>query len=364
MEKECIVITNPMIAANKSAQVTLSKFLRVMSACYRQITVIGGNVTVEPDLDQVTLISVPIQRADNKLRRALDILLLQLKMSRYTAMYTKREIPVYFWMADKMLIPYWTARLKRGDLRFFLYGNVMKEGSPSKFRQLSGKLIAYMANCANSICVESHGVLREWEGMLKPRMIRIIHLYTQTCEALKDRLPDKKIGMLCRLTAGKHVLESIRAFVEFHKTHRDYHLEIIGSGKQEEACKALIAECGAAGYIHMLGWIDHEKVMDRTADWQYLLFPTDTEGMPNSVIEMMAIGIPAIASPVGGVSDIVEHGRNGWLIRDTTEADILDALSNALDRTDSYPSMSEAARKEISQRFTLENARNTALRNI
>lgn len=335
-----------------------------MSACYRQITVIGGNVTVEPDLDQVTLVSVPIQRSANKLRRAFDILLLQLKMARHTAKYTKRKIPVYFWMADKMLIPYWAARLKRGDLRFFLYGNVMKEGSPSKFRQLSGKLIAYMANHADSICVEGPGVLREWEGMLKPRTTRIIHLYTHPGKCLQDRSPDKKIGMLCRLTEGKHVLESIRAFTEFHKTHGDYHLEIIGSGKQEEACKALIAECKAAGFIHMLGWIDHEKVMDRTANWQYLLFPTDTEGMPNSVIEMMAMGIPAIASPVGGISDIVEHGRNGWLIGGTTEAGILDALCNAVARADCYCSMSAAACKEISQRFNLENARNSALANI
>lgn len=364
MNNECIVVTNPMIAANKSAQVTLSKFLRVMSACYRQITVIGGNVTVDADLEQINLVSVPIQRSSNKLRRALDIFLLQLKMARHTVKHTKKELPVYFWMADKMLLPYWAARSKGGDLRFFLYGNVMKEGSPSRFRQLSGRLITYMANRADSICVESPGVLGEWKGTIKPRETRIIHLYTQPGEGCNDRCPDKRIGMLCRLTEGKHVLESIRAFAEFHKTHSEYHLEIIGSGKQEEACKELITECGAAEYIHMLGWIDHEKVMEKTASWQYLLFPTDTEGMPNSVIEMMSLGIPAIASPVGGISDIIGHGRNGWILQGITEVDILGALCAAVDRADGYCAMSAEARKEISQKFTLENARNTALQNI
>ena len=51
------VITNPMIAANKSAEVTLSKFLRVISTKDAEIIVIGGNVTVESDLSDVRLIS-------------------------------------------------------------------------------------------------------------------------------------------------------------------------------------------------------------------------------------------------------------------------------------------------------------------
>ena len=364
MEQECIVITNPMIAANKSAQVTLSKFLRVMSACYRQITVIGGNVTVDRDLEQVDLISVPIQRSANKIKRALDIFLLQLKMARLTARCTKKNVPVYFWMADKMLLPYWSARLKRGDLRFFLYGNVMKEGSPSLFRRLSGKLIAYMANHADSICVESPGVLQEWNGMLRPRKPRLIHLYTHPGEYSGQRCPDKVIGMLCRLTEGKHVLESIQAFSEFHKTHTDYSLEIIGSGKQEEACRELIARCGAQDCVRMLGWIDHEQVTEKTARWQYLLFPTDTEGMPNSVIEMMSLGIPVIASAVGGIPNIIEHGRNGWLLPGTTVAELREALCDAVRQTQDYHSMSLAAHKEICHTFSLESARKTALDNI
>jgi glycosyltransferase involved in cell wall biosynthesis len=104
--------------------------------------------------------------------------------------------------------------------------------------------------------------------------------------------------------------------------------------------------------------------MEKTAHWQYLLFPTDTEGMPNSVIEMMSIGVPAIASPVGGIPDIIEHGRNGWLMGDTTQADILDSLNEAVDRADDYSLMAEVARKEICHTFSLENARDTALNNI
>jgi hypothetical protein len=80
--KNAYIITNPMIAANRSAEVTLSKFLRVIKPCYGKLTIIGGNLSVEADLKNVELISFDILRAGNKIKRALDILKVQLKMCK------------------------------------------------------------------------------------------------------------------------------------------------------------------------------------------------------------------------------------------------------------------------------------------
>ena len=60
--EDVIIITNPMIAANESAKVTLSKFLRVIEPCCRNLQVLGGNLRIEGDLKQVQLVSVPIKR--------------------------------------------------------------------------------------------------------------------------------------------------------------------------------------------------------------------------------------------------------------------------------------------------------------
>ena len=64
-KKEIIVVTNPMIAANRSAEVTLSKFLRVIKPSVESIQVIGGNLSVENDLNDIQLISFPITRHPN-----------------------------------------------------------------------------------------------------------------------------------------------------------------------------------------------------------------------------------------------------------------------------------------------------------
>ena len=357
--KVCYVVTNPMIAANRSAEVTLSKFLRVISAVYDEIHVIGGNLTVDADVHAI-LHTWDISRAKAKVQRLFDLALLQIKMSWYLQRTDLRHVPVYFWIGDKMLLPFLTGKCKRADLRYFLYGNVMKEGHPTALAKFSGKLIGWMANHADSICVESPGVLREWTGIIRSSRQRRIHLYTELSETNMSAERKPIVGMICRLTEGKHVLESIDAFYEFHKTHSHYRMEIIGSGKQEELCRKRIAELHAESHIQMLGWIEHDRIPQKIQHWKYLLFPSDTEGMPNSVLEAMGCGIPVIASSVGGLRDLIQPDENGWILQDTTKEEIWNGLLHAADDESNYTKISSAAYAAIESQFTLTAAQNQA----
>lgn len=363
MKKDVVIITNPMIAANRSAEVTISKFLRVIHPLFKTITIIGGNITVEPDVEDVKILSLPIFRAENKIKRALDIIGLQFKMTKLVRLNIRENQPVYFWIGDKMILPYFAAKKKGADIRYFVYGNVLKEGGICFFTRLSGRLIAYMANHADSVCVESLHVLKEWNGLIDNNNVRVIHLYTHVNES--DVLPKREniIGMLCRLTAGKHVVESILAFCQVHSQHPEYRMEIIGSGRQEQECRELIRSMNAEKYIKMIGWVEHDQIADKTKKWKYLLFPSDTEGMPNSVLEMMGQGIPAIASPVGGINDIISHGETGWLLNDLSVNGIKNSLLQAIEDVYCYNDMSKRARNLIAGEYNLSGARRTASEN-
>lgn len=357
---QAFVITNPMIAANKSAEVTLSKFLRVISAVYDDITVIGGNISLEKDLDYISTKSFQINRAEKKVNRILDIIGLQIKMAKATYSLIEKGAHVYFWVGDKMILPYIVGKRNKADIRYFIYGNVLKEGKPSLFIKASAKLIVFMANHADSVCVESRHVMREWDGMLNNKRVREIHLYTEIGEFTPVKQRENTIGMLCRLTQGKHVLESIQAFVEVRKKHPLYSMEIIGSGRQEDECKELIRSLQAESYIRMLGWINHDQVIERTKKWKYLLFTSDTEGMPNSVLEMMGQGIPAIASPVGGIPDVIEDGYNGWLLNATSLAEIRDRIIEVLQNANEYNEVAMHARESVANEYVLEIAQKKA----
>lgn len=359
MRDQCVVVTNPMIAANKSSEVTLSKFLRVISDEYQRMIVIGGNITLENDLKKVRVYSFSIDRAKSKGKRIADIGLLQFKMATQLKRVVKSNTPVYFWVGDKMIFPYFAAKHKKADVRYFVYGNVLKEGSTSLFKRVSGKLIAYMANHADWVCVESPHILKEWSGLIRNKNIKRIHLYTEInkCDSLPER--ENVIGMLCRLTAGKHVIESILAFCQVHSLHPEYRLEIIGSGRQEKECRDFIRSMKAEEYIEMIGWVEHDQIIEKTSKWKYLLFPSDTEGMPNSVLEMMGQGIPAIASPVGGVIDIISHGETGWLLSEPSVSEIKNALMQAIENP-CYREISQNARCIIANEYSLSGAKRAA----
>ena len=362
MVQQCVVITNPMIAANRSAEVTLSKFLRVITPIYTDITVIGGNISLEGDLGHIQVCSMPIMRSSQKIRRAIDMFKLQFWMAKQVRKRALKDIPVYFWIGDKMILPFWAAKGRKADIRYFIYGNVLKEGHPSLFTKISAKLITYMANHVNSVCVESPEVIQEWQGGICNRNIRQIHLYTQIgdCTAVEER--ENTIGMLCRLTPGKHVVECIHAFAKVRKTYPEYSLEIIGSGRQEEECRNAIRSLNAENYITMHGWIDHDQVFVKTSKWKYLLFPSDTEGLPNSVLEMMGKGIPVIASAVGGIRDLVVDGQNGWLLDDNTVCGISESLLRAVRSLD-YRIISANALQTVKEEYVIDAAIKRAMIN-
>lgn len=354
-KKEIIVVTNPMIAANRSAEVTLSKFLRVIKPSVESIQVIGGNLSVENDLNDIQLISFPITRHPNKFKRMLSIIGVQLKMMGAVIRIGQKGQPAYFWIADKMILPYFAAKMKGMEVNYFIYGNVEKEGKKGKLTEFSGRIIRYMASHADCVCMESPSVENEWPS-LEIKQKKIIHLYTDTIIEPVFQNRNNIFGMVCRLTPGKRVVECIQAMSEIHNLHPNWKLEIIGSGRQQQECENLVDELKAKEYISLLGWVEHSDLQDKVNKWKYLLFPTDTEGLPNGLIEMMGYGIPAIASPVGGISDVI-CSTNGFLLCGNTDLILKEKMEKVIAISENeYIQIARNAYETISKEYTLPAA--------
>lgn len=120
-----------------------------------------------------------------------------------------------------------------------------------------------------------------------------------------------------RMVEFKNQLMLIRAFVKVHEKHPDYELKIFGGDTGDgtkEKLEALIAEKNAGAYIHLMGASDQlEKDMLCGA---VAAFSSDYEGMPNAMLEAMALGLPVVATdcPPGGPRMVIESGKNGILV--------------------------------------------------
>jgi glycosyltransferase involved in cell wall biosynthesis len=111
------------------------------------------------------------------------------------------------------------------------------------------------------------------------------------------------------LIPRKNYSVAIKAIAEVNNDK--LHYLICGRGPELESLKALANELGVENQIHFLGFRTDIKELAKTAD--IFLFTTKQEGMPRSMMEAMACGLPCIASKIRGNVDIIEDGINGYL---------------------------------------------------
>lgn len=135
-------------------------------------------------------------------------------------------------------------------------------------------------------------------------------------DALREKLGagpgDILIGAVGRLSREKGQEVLLRAFAAARPHLPTGRLVIVGDGPDRAALEALAHSLGIAERTRFTGFqratADYYEAMD------LLVLPSLSEGLPNAVLEAMALGTPVLATRVGGVGEIITHGANGWLV--------------------------------------------------
>ncbi len=151
-----------------------------------------------------------------------------------------------------------------------------------------------------------------------------------------------------RLVDFKNQLMLIRAFVKVHEKHPDYELKIYGGDSfdgTKELLEALIAEKQAGGYVTLMGASDElEKVLPDAAVYA---FSSDWEGLPNALLEAMALGLPIVATdcPCGGPRTVMQNGYNGLLVPIKDEDRLAEGICYLIEHPKEAQEMGRNARK-------------------
>jgi glycosyltransferase involved in cell wall biosynthesis len=108
------------------------------------------------------------------------------------------------------------------------------------------------------------------------------------------------------------------------------HLLIVGDGDMRQAAQSRAAASGQADRIHLLGWRSREDVARLMKGSDGLLLTSRFEGMPITVLEAMATGLPVASTAVGEVPRLIQNGVSGWLAAERTPAAIAVALAKVV----------------------------------
>jgi L-malate glycosyltransferase len=95
-------------------------------------------------------------------------------------------------------------------------------------------------------------------------------------------------------------------------------------------------------------------VPDLLAETAISVLPSLSEGLPNTVLESMAAGVPVVATRVGGIPEVIEDGTSGLLVPPRDTATLVRAIDTLLEDPDLARRIGEAGRRRVAERFSLE----------
>lgn len=154
----------------------------------------------------------------------------------------------------------------------------------------------------------------------------------ELCERKKDvynsEYPVKQIVATGRLYDYKNHKLLIDAFAQISDKYTDTEVVIWGEGPYREELEKEIEKLNLTNRVKLPG--DSEHVAEDIADAFIYVLPSDTEGLPNALMEAMALGLPVIATdcPCGGPKSLIEDGVNGLL----TPVNDVEAMKKCLER--------------------------------
>ncbi|MBN8210243.1 glycosyltransferase family 4 protein [Bacillus sp. NTK071] len=170
------------------------------------------------------------------------------------------------------------------------------------------------------------------KGVVLPNPLDI----SQVPEPWKGERRKEVVGV-GRLENQKNFPLLIKAFAEFHRTHPDYVLTIYGEGSKRDELDHLAASLLPRNAYSLPG--STKELMENIKGVSMFVLSSNYEGLPNVLIEAMAVGIPVVSTdcPSGGPGELIENENNGLLI----PVDDHIALYKAMEKIADSPNLGE-----------------------
>ncbi|HSB71819.1 MAG TPA: glycosyltransferase family 4 protein, partial [Candidatus Methylomirabilis sp.] len=160
------------------------------------------------------------------------------------------------------------------------------------------------------------------------------------------------VGTLSTLRSWKGHLDLLEALASLRAV-RDVVGIFVGSGPYEEVIRARIRDLGLGRAVMMTG--HREDVADLLGVIDVFAFPsTANEGVPQAVLQAMALGRPVVATRLGGIPEIVRDGETGLLVPTRDPAALAKGITQVLDDPRGAARRAQAAADLVRTHYTLE----------
>lgn len=226
---------------------------------------------------------------------------------------------------------------------------ISERGDPA---QSSGKktVAAFMKNefhKADGVVFQSPDAQKWYENNTPVKGTVIFNPVKPDLPEVYNGIRNKKIVNFCRISSQKNLIMLVDAFEEFHKDFPDYELDIIGDSVGNDADGYIDSVNKRIKYHNLINSIHilpaRSDIHDYIKDYAMFVSSSDYEGMSNSMLEAMAMGLPCVCTdcPAGGARAVIKDGENGLL----TPVGDAHALCEAMKKIINNPALADKLSK-------------------
>ena len=197
---------------------------------------------------------------------------------------------------------------------------------------LRSRLIDIMFVQAKKVVFQSKSAQDYFNEKIKKKSVVIANpIDTKTLPLWTDYEHEKVFLTASRLQGQKNIPMLVEAFSMVHKEHPDYKLEIYGQGTLEHEIAAKIKSLQAEDYIFLKGFSsDIHTAMAKSSGF---LLSSNHEGLSNSMLEALCIGVPCVCTdcPPGSAREYITSGENGFLTKVGDAQDMKDRICELIE---------------------------------
>ena len=363
------IITHPF-PSEIVGQTILSNFIKVLEPISREIFIITGisslnNLSHKNNIHVMNVISTKKPLLISIIRYILSQVRISIGLIRIS-----RKIDVVFLFLSTPIFPVLVASLlnkkivtittgsgsKIAERRLAIYKYDIIAKFVSNISKVLEKISYTLSDC---IVVYSKSIISQF-GLEKYKnkiLIAPRHFLDFDKFRIKEKFNERTnlVGYIGRLSEEKGVMNFVSAIPLILKEQREIKFFIGGDGLLLNKIKEKQKKSGSYDKVTITGAIPHGEIPDYLNKLKLLVLPSYTEGLPNIMLEAMACGTPVLATPVGGVPDVIEDEETGFILEDNMPKTISDRITKAL-KNPKLGDIAKNAEEIIKEGYTYEKA--------
>ena len=222
---------------------------------------------------------------------------------------------------------------------------------PLSFHWLAARLeVAAIRRARGVVCLSTYGA--QMAAALARRTWRVPNAVDaglfETVRAVSAPPLLLCVGSICREKGQIALIEALEPLAKAHAFRLAFHGHLIAGENYDQEFTQLVAR---HAWCEFRGFADRPALAAALSEATALLHPTLEDNCPMAVLEALAVGVPVIASRIGGLPDLIEDGRNGFLCDPQNPKTFADAVAQLLSDPARAAAMSDVSRAEARRQF-------------